>query len=131
VFLALRLFGSGQLVEAHVECGPLGSETRLRASLQFAACRMTIDAAVEGDAEEFNRFDVRGSTDSAVMSEWYRLAHSSGNIEPAWADGHQIAELARLLGGQESRLATMREAASVVDIVEGLLSGQKAAPTVA
>jgi predicted dehydrogenase len=131
VFLAGRLFGPGKLVEAHVERGALGSETRMRATLRFAKCRMTIDAAVEGEAEEFNRFEVKGSRDSAVMSEWYRLTHSGGSIEPARADGHQIAAFAKLLAGQKSRLATMREAADVVDIVEGILSGQEpeAAPT--
>ncbi|MCB5174883.1 Gfo/Idh/MocA family protein [Microvirga lenta] len=122
VFLAGRLFGPGELTEARIERGPLGSETRMNAVLQFARCRMTIDAAVEGEAEEFNRFEVKGSRDSAVMSEWYRLTHSGGNIEPARADGHQIAEFAKLLGGQESRLATVREAAGVVDIVEGILA---------
>lgn len=133
MFLAGRLFGPGELVEAELERGPNGSETRMRAALQFAKARMTIDAAVEGEAEEFNRFEVKGSKDVAVMSEWYRLTHSGGNIEPARADGHQIAELARLLAGQESRLATMREAADVVDLIEGILSKQdpKAAPTAA
>ncbi|MFC4175483.1 Gfo/Idh/MocA family protein [Microvirga sp. GCM10011540] len=122
VFLAGRLFGPGELTEARIERGPLGSETRMEAVLQFARCRMTIDAAVEGEAEEFNRFEVKGSKDVAVISEWYRLTHSGGNIEPARADGHQIAEFAKLLGGQESRLATVREAAGVVDIVEGILA---------
>jgi predicted dehydrogenase len=121
-FLALRLFGPGQLVDREVVRGPLGSETRMRAVLQFSKARMTIDAAVEGDAEEFNRFEVKGSKDLAVMTEWYRLTHSGGNIEPARADGHQIAELAKLLGGKENRLATVREAASVVDLIEGILS---------
>ncbi|GEO15195.1 Gfo/Idh/MocA family protein [Microvirga aerophila] len=121
-FLALRLFGPGQLVDREVMRGPLGSETRVRAVLQFAKARMTIDAGVEGDAEEFNRFEVKGSKDLAVMTEWYRLTHSGGNIEPVRADGHQIAELAKLLGGKENRLATLREAASVVDLIEGILS---------
>jgi predicted dehydrogenase len=121
-FLALRLFGPGQLVDREVVRGPLGSETRMRAVLQFAKARMTVDAAVEGDAEEFNRFEVKGSKDLAVMTEWYRLTHSGGSIEPVRADGHQIAELAKLLRGEKSRLATLREAASVVDLIEGILS---------
>lgn len=122
MFLAGRLFGPGRIVESQIERGPAGSETRLRAVLQFATARMTIDAAVEGEAEEFNRFEVQGSKDVAVMSEWYRLTYAGGGIEPARADGHQIAELARLLAGQESRLATVREAARVVDLVEGILA---------
>jgi predicted dehydrogenase len=129
MFLAGRLFGPGRIVGKEVERGPNGSETRLRATLQFARGRMTIDAAVEGEAEEFNRFEVKGSKDVAVMSEWYRLTHSGGSIEPARADGYQIAELARLLSGQKSRLATFEEAAAVVDLIEGILadSGRAAA----
>jgi predicted dehydrogenase len=133
MFLAGRLFGPGKLIESEIERGPNGSETRLRAVLHFARGRMTIDGAVEGEAEEFNRFEVKGSKNVAVMSEWYRLTHSGGDIAPARADGHQIAELARLLAGQKSRLATMREAADVVDLIEGILSGEapKATPTAA
>ncbi len=129
MFLAGRLFGPGRIVEKQVERGPNGSETRLHTVLQFAKARMTIDAAVAGEAEEFNRFEVKGSKDIAVMSEWYRLTHSGGDIEPARADGHQIAELARLLSGQKSRLATFEEAADVVDLIEGILaaSGQATA----
>lgn len=123
VFLAGRLFGSGNPVETEIERGPLGSETRMRAVLQFPKARMTVDAAVEGEAEEFNRFEVKGSKDVAVMSEWYRLTHSGGDIEPARADGLQIAEFAKLLAGQKSRLATFEEAARVVGIVEGILAG--------
>ncbi|RDI62406.1 Gfo/Idh/MocA family protein [Microvirga subterranea] len=122
MFLAGRLFGPGRIVEKQVERGPNGSETRLHAVLHFAKARMTIDAAVEGEAEEFNRFEVKGSRDIAAMSEWYRLTHSGGDIEPARADGYQIAELARLLSGQKSRLATVREAADVVDLIEGILA---------
>lgn len=121
VFLSLRLFGPLTLVERSIERGDQGSEIRMRAVLRSATCTITIDGAVEGEAEEFNRFEVKGSRSSAVMSEWYRLTHESGNIEPARADSKQIAELAKLLAGQKNRLATFGEAAQVVDIVEGIL----------
>ncbi len=122
VFLALRLFGPIGLVERSVERGSSGSETRMRAVLRSAGCTLTIDGAVEGEAEEFNRFEVKGQKSTAVMSEWYRLTHESGSIEPARADANQIAELAKLLGGHKSRLATFGEAAQVVDIIEGILA---------
>ncbi|MBF9233172.1 Gfo/Idh/MocA family protein [Microvirga alba] len=122
VFLALRLFGPATLIERQVERGASGTETRIRATLQFAHCRLTIDGAVEGEIDDLNHFEVKGSKGSAVMSDWYRLRHASGDIEPARADGGQIAELAKLLAGEPCRLATMPEAAAVVDIVEGILS---------
>ncbi len=121
VFLALRLFGPGQLAECSVERGDRGTETRVHAVLQFATATMTIDAAVAGGEDEFNRFEVKGSKSSAVMSEWYRLTHESGDIAPVRADAGQIAELALLLEGRPHRLATFEEAAQVVLIIEKIL----------
>ncbi|WP_230529807.1 Gfo/Idh/MocA family protein [Microvirga roseola] len=121
VFLAHRLFGEATLAERSIERGATGSETSMRARLQFPGCTFTIDAAVEGEAEEFDRFEVKGSKSSAVMTEWYRLTHESGDIAPARADSNQVTELARLLSGQPSRLATFEEAARVVDVIEGIL----------
>lgn len=122
VFLAQRLFGPGALIESRVERGPLGTETRIATTLQFARARLVIDGAVEGEIDDFNRFEVTGSKGSAVMSDWYRLRHADEQIEPARADGGQIAELAKLLAGEPCRLATMAEAAAVVDIIESILS---------
>lgn len=122
VFLALRLFGPGRWQEATVERGAQGTETRVKAVLQFSACRMIIDGAVEGEIEDFNRFEVTGSKGSAVMSEWFRLQHESGDIAPARADAGQIAELAKLMSTGTSRLATFREAADVVRIIEDILA---------
>ncbi|MEE1655770.1 Gfo/Idh/MocA family oxidoreductase [Microvirga sp. CF3062] len=120
-FLALRLFGQGRLTDCAIERGPMGTETQVRAILQFASATMIIDAAVDGDQDEFNRFEVKGSRSSAVMSEWYRLTHESGDIAPERADAEQIAELALLLGGRPSRLATFEEAAQVVSLIEEIL----------
>lgn len=122
MFLALRLFGPATLIERQVERGPLGSETRVRAVVQFPACHLVIDGAVEGEVDDLNRFEVRGSKGQAVMSDWYRLTHESGNVEPVRADADQVAELSKLLSGQPSRLATFEEAARVVDIIEGILA---------
>jgi predicted dehydrogenase len=122
VFLALRLFGPATLMERSVERGDLGSEVRVHAVLQFAACRLVIDGAVEGDVDDFNSLEVKGSKGSAVMSDWYGLSHESGNIEPTRPDAGQIAELAKFLAGQPNRLATFSEAAHVVGIVEGILA---------
>lgn len=121
MFLALRLFGPGQLIECTVERGETGTETRVHAVLRFAAATLTIDGAVGGTEEEFNRFEVKGSRSSAVMSEWYRLTHESGDIAPARADAGQIAELALLLEGRPNRLATFDEAAQVVLLIEEVL----------
>lgn len=122
MFLAQRLFGSGQLTECSVERGETGTETRVHAVLRFPAATLTIDGAVAGTEEEFNRFEVKGSKSAAVMSEWYRLTHESGDIAPARADAGQIAELAKLLEGRAHRLATFEEAADVVRLIEEILA---------
>jgi len=121
IFLALRLFGPGRLTACTVERGEMGTETRVHAVLRFAAATMTIDGAVAGSEEEFNRFEVKGSRSAAVMSEWYRLTHESGDIAPVRADAGQIAELALLLDGKPNRLATFEEAAHVVMLIEEIL----------
>lgn len=121
VFLALRLFGPGRLEAQEVERGPTGTETRIRATLGFAACRMTIDGAVEGEIDDFNRFEITGPKGKAVLSEWYRLQYGDEEMAPARADAHQVAEFGKLIAGRPNRLATFREAAAVVDIVEGIL----------
>jgi hypothetical protein len=56
------------------------------------------------------------------MSDWYRLRYGREEIEPVRADASQIVELANLLSGRPHRLATFHEAASVVDIIEGILA---------
>lgn len=122
MFLALRLFGPGELIEHHVERSASGSENRVKATVQFTSCKLTIDGAVEGEVDDFNRFEVKGPKGSAVMSDWYRLQHVSGTIEPVRPDAGQIVELAKLMKGQKSRLATFSEAAQVVDIIEGILA---------
>ena len=122
MFLALRLFGPGHLAECTVERGEAGTETRVHAVLRFAGAAMTIDGAVGGTEEEFNRFEVKGPRSAAVMSEWYRLTHESGDIAPVRADAGQIAELALLLEGRPNRLATFEEAAQVVLLIEGILA---------
>ncbi|NIX75660.1 Gfo/Idh/MocA family protein [Microvirga terricola] len=128
MFLAQRLFGPGRLIESQVERGLSGTETRVNATVQFARARLVIDGAVEGDIGDLNRFEVKGSEGSAVMSDWYRLRHADEHIEPARADGGQIAELAKLLAGEPCRLATMEEAAAVVDIIEGILARSQDLP---
>lgn len=122
VFLALRLFGPGTLIEKKVERGASGTETRMSAVVQFSACRLTIDGAVEGEIDDYNRFEVKGSDGAAVLSEWYRLQYGDEVIPSARSDGNQIVELGKLVAGQKNRLATFHEAAAVVGIVEGILA---------
>ncbi len=121
VFLAQRLFGYGTVSESNVQYGPYGTEQRLNASIVFERAVLEIDAAVEGEQEDYNRFEVVGSRASATISDWYRLESPFDAIEPQRPDRGQLDELASLLAFGESRLASFAEAAAVVKLIEGLL----------
>jgi predicted dehydrogenase len=121
VFLALRLFGSGKLHSHSVIKGAAGTETSVRAEVSFENALLTIDAGLGGEESDHNRFEVIGSKASANISDWYTLTSSFGNVTPERPDQGQLDELAKLLDGQPSRLATFAEAASVVKLIEEIL----------
>jgi predicted dehydrogenase len=125
LFLAHRLFGPGELREATVERGPAGSEIAVRATVGYGVVTLSIDGAVAGDVGDHNRFEVVGSRDKAVLSDWYRLDHAgavTASERPRSLTG-QLDGLARLLAGDPDQpLATFEEAAAVVELVEGILA---------
>lgn len=123
LFLSLRLFGHGTIREATLQRGPAGTETALQAVIDFGAVPLTIDAAVAGEIDDHNRYEVRGSRDSAALFDWSRLEHAGRSSERSVSMPAQVQALYRLLCGEPDHdLATMREAAEVVTLVEGLLA---------
>jgi len=123
LFLGLRLFGAGTIREATLQRGPAGTETTLQAVLDFGAVPLKIDAAVAGSVDDHNRFEVRGSRDSAALFDWSRLEHGGQSSERSVSMPAQVQGLYRLLCGEPGHgLATMQEAAEVVGLVEGLLA---------
>ena len=123
LFLSLRLFGHGAIREATLQRGPAGTETALQAVIDFGLVPLTIDAAVAGDVDDHNRYEVRGSRDSAALFDWSRLEHAGRSSERSISMPAQVQGLYRLLCGEPDHgLATLREAAEVVTLVEGLLA---------
>ena len=124
VFLANRLFGPGRVEGLQLVRAPGRTETRLQARLVHERVTVRIDAAVEGEVVDHNRFDVVGSQDRAALTSWYCLEHggqTSARIDPSAAT---LSGFAALLDGQPGQgLATVDEAVAVVRTVEAMLAG--------
>ena len=123
VFLALRLFGPASVHDVQRERAHGQAETRLRARLQHAAVTLHIDAAVEGDEADHNRFELIGSQGSAALTGWSRLEHGGQTTPavismPATLDG--FAALVR--GQPDPGMASAAEALAVVRCIEALLA---------
>ncbi len=123
IFLANRLFGAPSIQEVHVERGATGAETALRAVIGYERLKLTIDAAVAGDVDDHNRFELVGSADKAALTDWHRLDHRGEISSRATALQTQLDHLARMISGDAThRLASFAEAAAVVEVIEGLLA---------
>ena len=107
LFLAQRLFGPGTVRAARIARGSNGAETALVATIDYKDVALTVDAAVAGEAEDYNRFEVRGARDTATLTDWYRLDHAGTLSERRIPIPDQLDVLARLLGGETNHcLAT-------------------------
>jgi predicted dehydrogenase len=124
VFLALRCFGPATVADVRLQRAEGQAETALQARLQHAGMALQIDAAVAGEVADDNRFEIVGSAGRATLSGWSRL-DDRGQVTEA-ADG--LANLLKALpawaaGQPEPGLATVDEAAAVVDCIEAMLEG--------
>jgi predicted dehydrogenase len=124
LFLAHRMFGQGRLRESRIVRSPTGAETSVNAVVAYATATLTINGAVAGDADDFNRFEVIGSRSTAAVTDWYRLDHD-GVVSDRMVPGPaQLDALSCLLAGAPDQpLATFEEAASVTEVVEAILAG--------
>jgi predicted dehydrogenase len=123
VFLAHRLFGAGRIEGVQLERAPGQTETRLQARLVHGRVTVQIDAAVEGEVVDHNRFEVVGSRDRAALTSWYCLEHAgqtSARIDPSSSTLDGFTAL--LDGRSDQGLATVDEAVAVVQTIEALLA---------
>lgn len=123
VFLAQRLAGPGQVLQATLERAPGQAETRLLARLQLGDVPLHIDAAVAGEIADDNAFEVIGSRDRVALRQWSQL-EQGGVLQPRVdATPHTLDGFARLLDGDAGAgLATADEALAVVRNIEALLA---------
>ena len=122
IFLALRLFGPATVQELQLERAPGQTETRVLAQLVHASARVKIDAALGGEAADYNRFEVIGQQDRAALTGWSRLEHRGQTSESGNGIQATLDSLAALLKGRSDHgLASVHEALAVAQTVESLL----------
>lgn len=123
IFLSQRLFGPARVEVERLDRLPGQAETRLLGWLVHGALRVRIDAAVEGEVPDHNRFELIGSRDRAALTGWYRLEHRGQISERVDPSAATLEAFARRLDGDESTgLARAEEALAVVRCVDGLLA---------
>ncbi len=122
LFQAGRMFGPGRCVETQVVRGPEGSELSVIARVEYAHVALTIDGAIGGDVDDFNRFDVIGSKDRAALVDWDDLDYRGSAPDARSPTPDHLDELASRFEGKPSEIATFAEAAAVVGLTEAILT---------
>ncbi len=122
IFLAGRMFGPGRVESVDLQRSPQGTEHSLRATLRFGEVVMHIDGAISGNLADVNRFEVAGDEGTTALTDWQRLDYRGKLSERINSLPHLLEALRLLLAGDSAHgLATMDEAARVVETVEAIL----------
>jgi predicted dehydrogenase len=121
LFQAERMFGRGQCAETQVVRGPTGSELSVIARIDYQGLSLLIDGAVGGTVDESNRFEVIGTKDRAALVDWDELDYGGSSPHAGSPTPAHLDELANLLDGKPSELATFAESAAVVGLTEAIL----------
>jgi hypothetical protein len=122
IFIANRLFGLAQVHDVHLARGTANTEESVRATIRYGAVQLEIDAAVSGDIDDYNHFEVVGSRKSAVLTDWYRLEYEGVTSDRMPPTSSQLDHLALMLAGKPHQLATFQEAQAVVETIETILA---------
>lgn len=123
LFIANRIFGTGVLEQSRVERGAAGTETAVSATISYPTATLSIVAAVAGNVEDYNRFEIIGTRSKAALTDWYRLETDGYVSDRTPPLPHQLDALARMLSGETNHgLASFEEAEAVVGLVEGILA---------
>jgi len=120
LFQAGRLFGAGRCVEKQVQRGPQGTETSLKARIDYSGLSLRIDGAVTGEIDDSNRFELIGSKGSVALVDWQNLDYRGGAPLPEVPP--MPDQLAEMLDGKPHQLATFAEGAAVTALTETLLA---------
>lgn len=122
IFLAIRMFGPGQVESVDIVRSPQGIEQSLKARVQFGEVTMHIDGAISGNLADVNRFEIAGELGTTAITDWQRLDYRGKLSERINSLPNQLEALRLLLAGDDAHgLATPEEAACVVGIVESML----------
>lgn len=123
VFLSLRCLGPAQVQAVRLQRLPGQSETALQCQLVHDNCTVHIDGAVSGELADDNAFSVVGTKGSVTLSGWSTLSYRDERTEQVDGTANLwLALEACLQGGGQLGLATVQEAAAVVDCIESMLA---------
>ncbi|MEO5733897.1 MAG: Gfo/Idh/MocA family oxidoreductase [Rubrivivax sp.] len=123
VFLSQRLFGPATVAEVQLDRPAGGTEVALRARLVHEGVTVQVDAAVAGAVADQNRFEVIGTKGRVALVDWAQLEVDGQLSERVDSSARTLDGLAACLDGHgDHGLATVGEAASVVRVIEALLS---------
>jgi predicted dehydrogenase len=121
LFQAERMFGAGRCVESQVARGPAGFETSVSARIEYPGLSLVIDGAIAGSVDDTNRFEAIGTRDRAALVDWDELDYRGSAPEAHAPTPAHLDELASLLQGRPTELATFAESAAVVGLTEAIL----------
>lgn len=140
LFFSERILGPLELVWARADFPPDSAlcETHVAARLVSASgAPVTVMGSVGGAQPDRQEVTIKGSKASRRITDFYRNAASTGGafvqVHPEYDDPRalslkaQLDDLALLIAGQPSRLATPQEALRVQILVEGILAGHPTA----
>jgi len=102
--------------------GPAASELSVIARVEYAGLSLLIDGAIGGEVEDTNRFEVIGTKDRAALVDWDELDYRGTSPLATSPTPAHLDELANLLDGKPSELATFAESAAVVGLTEAILA---------
>jgi predicted dehydrogenase len=122
LFQAERMFGPGRCAETQVVRGLEGSELSVIARIDYPGLSLLIDGAVGGSIDDSNRFEIVGTKDRAALVDWDDLDYGGSSPHAVSATPDHLDELANLLDGEPSELATFAESAAVVALTEAILA---------
>jgi len=122
LFQAERMFGRGYCAETQTVRGAEGSELSVIARIDYPDLSLLIDGAIGGDVDESNRFEAIGTHDRVALVDWDELDYRGSSPLATSPTPDHLDELAKLLDGEPSELATFAESAAVVGLTEAILA---------
>ena len=135
IFVLQRVLGPAAVRSSRPVYPPDGrsAETALSARLQAGGVPVSIEARIGGDADDFNRMTLRGSTGEIELRGWFGLYHrregaaweSLGDPAELRTRGQvdQLQQWVALTEGGRHSLPDFAEALAVQETIEALLAG--------
>lgn len=135
IFVLQRVLGPARVLSTHPVYPADGrsAETALVARLEAGGLPVAVNATVGGDAADFNRLALRGSSGEIELREWFGVCHrrvageweSLGDAAALRSQGQvdQLSQWVAMIEGRSHGLPGFAEALAVQVTIEALLAG--------